>query len=108
TQGIPAAAGSPLDMMERQMAHLVRLVDDLLDISRISRGKVSLRLEKVDIADVIHKAMEATASYLYAGNRKVSLDLPSEPLIVQGDTVRLTQILGNLLSNAGKYTNENG
>lgn len=108
TKGMPAAAASPLSMMERQMVHLVRLVDDLLDISRISRGKVHLRLEEVDLADVIHKAVEATASYLYVGERKVSIELPSDPLIVQGDAVRLAQIVGNLLSNAGKHTSENG
>lgn len=108
TEGIPPPALSPLNMMERQMAHLVRLVDDLLDISRISRGKVTLRLETVDLADVIRKAVEATTTYLYAGKRKVSIELPSEPLLVKGDSVRLAQVLGNLLSNAGKHTDENG
>ncbi|MEX1032758.1 MAG: ATP-binding protein [Cellvibrionaceae bacterium] len=108
TQGMPAAAQSPLAMMERQMAHLVRLVDDLLDISRISRGKVNLHLEKADVADIIRKAVETTTCYLYAGTRTVSIELPPEPLMVRGDPVRLAQILGNLLSNAGKHTEENG
>lgn len=108
TEGIPPPALSPLNMMDRQMAHLVRLVDDLLDISRISRGKVTLRLETVDIADVIRKAVEATSVHLYAGKRKVSIELPSEPLLIKGDPVRLAQVIGNLLSNAGKHTEENG
>lgn len=108
TEGMPAATEFPLSMMERQMAHLVRLVDDLLDISRISRGKVNLRLEKVDIEESVRQAVEATASYIYSGNRKVFIELPPEPLVVQGDRVRLTQILGNLLSNAGKHTKDDG
>lgn len=108
TESLSSAAQEPLHMMERQMQHLVRLVDDLLDISRINQGKVTLRLEKVDLRGTINKAVEATASYLYAGNRQVKIDLPPHPLVVNGDAVRLVQIVGNLLSNAGKHTDENG
>lgn len=90
------------------MVRLVRLVDDLLNISRISHGKVNLSFETMDIRDAISKAVEANSTGLYAGNRRVSLDLPSEPLMVTADTVRLVQIIGNLLSNAAQYTAENG
>jgi PAS domain S-box-containing protein len=96
-----------LDMMERQMVHLVRLVDDLLNISRISRGKVSLRFEMLDIGDAIRKTVEANKSSLYA-DRQISIDLPPESLIVKADAVRFTQIIGNLLDNAVKYTSTNG
>lgn len=95
-----------LDIMERQMVHLVRLVDDLLSISRISQGKVSLRFEKLDIGDAIRKTVDASRSSLYA-ERQISIDLPPEPLIVKADAVRFTQIIDNLLSNAVKYTSAN-
>jgi PAS domain S-box-containing protein len=95
-----------LDMMERQMIHLVRLVDDLLNISRISQGKVSLRFEKLDIGDAIHEAVKANRS-LYA-ERQLSIDLPAEALIVKADAVRFAQIIDNLLSNAVHYTAANG
>ncbi len=107
-QDIPTAAETPVNMMERQMANLLRLVDDLLDISRIKEGKLNLCLEKADISDIIRMAVEATASFVYAGQRKVSIELHSEPLLVHGDAVRLVQIMGNLLSNAGKHTDEHG
>jgi PAS domain S-box-containing protein len=99
-------AGS-LNIMERQMVHLVRLVDDLLSISRISQGKVSLRFEKLDIGDAIRKTVEANKFSLYA-DRQVSIDLPPQPLMVKADAVRFTQIIDNLLSNAVKYSSANG
>jgi CheY-like chemotaxis protein len=108
TQGMPASTRAPLNMMDRQMAHLVRLIDDLLVIARINRGKISLVLEPVAIGDVIRKAVEATAFLLYAENRNVSIEVPDEPAIVRGDPVRLAQIVENLLSNASKYTYPNG
>lgn len=104
----PHAAEDFLDMMERQMAHLVRLVDDLLDVSRISRGKVILRKENVDVREAISKALEATSAFTNAGGRQVSVGYPARPLTVKADPVRLVQIIANLLSNAGKYTSEHG
>lgn len=109
TEGIPPPALSPLKMMERQMVHLIRLVDDLLDISRINQGKVNLHLRTVDITDVIRKAVEATSVYFSQhGNCQVSVEFSSELLYVKGDSVRLVQILSNLLSNACKHSTENG
>lgn len=105
--GQPAEANT-LDIMQRQMVYLVRLVDDLVNVSRISQGKVNLYLEKTDVCAAARKAVEANESSLYAGDRQVSIDLPSEPLVVSADPVRLIQIVGNLLSNAGKYTDNDG
>lgn len=96
-----------LDIMGRQMVHLIRLVDDLLSISRINQGKVSLRFENLDIGNAIRRAVEANKPSLYA-DRQVSIELCPEPLIVKADVVRLTQIIDNLLSNAVKYTAANG
>ena len=107
-ESMPRSTEPLLNIMQRQMVHIVRLVEDLLDVSRISQGKISLHKESVAIADIIHKAMEVTAPYINAGNRKVTVELSTESLIVEGDAVRLTQILGNLLSNAGKHTDVNG
>ncbi len=96
-----------LEMMTRQMSHLIRLVDDLLDVSRISRGKVVLRREPVNLVDALRSTID-TWNASFRGKRTVSMDLPTEPLIVDADPVRLTQIFANLLNNAGKYTEEGG
>ncbi len=96
-----------LDIMQRQMVHLVRLVDDLLDVSRISHGKVALRREQVDVVEAVRRAVEVcTASF--AGARQVSVDFPSESLMVEADPIRLAQIVSNLLNNAVKYTSDDG
>jgi signal transduction histidine kinase/ActR/RegA family two-component response regulator len=93
-------------VIERQVKHLSRLVDDLLDISRITQGKVKLALEQIDILPVIERAIELAAPAM----RKKSLDfvahLPEQPVIVSGDAVRLAQVFGNLLSNAAKFTQQ--
>lgn len=102
------AAEDSIDMMDRQVNHLVRLVDDLLDISRISQGKITLHTERVDAREVITKALEASSAITNAGHRQVYVAYPPNPLIVKGDPVRLVQVVGNLLSNAGKYTSEAG
>ncbi len=94
-------------MMERQMGHLVRLVDDLLDVSRIMTGKVNLRFEHVPVAEVVHTALESVGDALKAKQLEVTLDL--EPrAVVLGDRDRLTEIFANLLSNAAKFTAEGG
>lgn len=107
-RGDPTALESSLTMMERQISHLVRLVDDLLDLSRISQGKINLRLETVDLSDALRKALEACRASLNLHDRQLSLELPSAPLPVNADPVRLLQVLGNLLNNAVKYTDERG
>ena len=94
-------------IVERQVLHMVRLVEDLLDVSRITRGKVDLRRERVDVAEVISRAVE-TASPLFEQKRQ-HLSLQVAPgLAVDGDLARLAQVFGNLLNNAAKYTPDGG
>lgn len=97
-----------IDMMDRQMVHLVRLVDDLLDLSRVSRGKIQLRMEAVNIADVIESAKESVGALFATGGRTLDVDLPDGLSTVRADYVRLVQMLANLLSNAVKFTGEDG
>ncbi|MEO8202648.1 MAG: ATP-binding protein [Betaproteobacteria bacterium] len=92
----------------RQVTHLSRLVDDLLDVSRITKGKVQLKRERVDLEVVVAWALEQTKPALEARTRPVAVDLPGVPLHVDGDAVRLAQILCNLLTNAAKFTPTDG
>jgi signal transduction histidine kinase/CheY-like chemotaxis protein len=94
--------------MERQISHMVRLMDDLLEVSRISRGKLTLQLQKVRVRDVVASAVETTASLMTAAGHAFSASLPEQDLWVNADPVRLTQILTNLLNNAAKYTDNGG
>ncbi len=96
------------EMMDRQVNHMVRLVDDLLEISRITTGKIELRLEPVEIASVIRSAVETSLPLIDAGRHQLATMLPPEPLTVDGDPVRLAQVVANLLNNAAKYTNAGG
>ncbi len=94
------------DMLERQVQHLVRLVDDLLDISRITRGKINLKTERVDLAVVVHRAVETCAPLIESRRHRLTVTAPS--VRVSGDAVRLAQVVGNLLHNAAKFTEEVG
>ena len=91
-------------MVETQLGHMVRLIDDLLEVSRITSGKVELRLESVDLRDIVESAVDASATVISAKDHALVTTLPDEPLIIQADPVRLVQILANLLNNAAKYT----
>jgi len=95
-------------IVERQVAHLLRLVDDLLDVSRIARGKIQLQQERVDMKAVVATALELTQPVLEKRVRAIEVDLPAEPVFVNGDAVRLAQVLGNLLTNAAKFTPPDG
>ena len=97
-----------LGTLERQIAHMVRLIDDLVDVSRISRGMIELRRERVDLAAVLNNAVEASRPLLDQYGHTFTLKLPGEPLFVDGDPVRLGQIFSNLLHNAAKYTGKGG
>src|SRR5207247_2332251 len=89
-----------LDMAKRQVKHLVRLVDDLLDVSRITRGKITLRKEPVLLADVVARAVELARPLVDARGHALTVSLPPEPVRVEADAVRLTQVFANLLGNA--------
>jgi signal transduction histidine kinase len=95
------------DVIERQLRHLTRLVDDLLDVSRITRGKINLSRETVEIADLVARAVETVQPLIVERGHRLTLDVAREPIRIFGDSLRLTQAVGNVLSNAAKYT-ENG
>jgi DNA-binding response OmpR family regulator/anti-sigma regulatory factor (Ser/Thr protein kinase) len=95
-------------VIDRQLTHLVRLVDDLLDVSRITSGKVDLRKETVDVAAIIERAVETVEPLIHARRQELEISLPSEPIYLDADLMRLAQVVANLLSNAVKYTPEGG
>ncbi|ESQ93309.1 hypothetical protein ABAC460_00990 [Asticcacaulis sp. AC460] len=101
-------ADSVRDMMDRQLTHLVRLIDDLLDVSRVSRGKIDLRLERVAVQEAIAAALEASKPLIDAGGHALTVEMSQTPLWVDGDLTRLAQIVSNLLNNAAKYTPQGG
>ena len=96
------------EVIERQVGHLSRLVDDLLDISRITRGKIPLHREVLDFAAVVSRTVEATLPLLEQRHHTVEVDLGRGPMRVNGDSTRLAQVILNLLSNAAKFTPEGG
>jgi signal transduction histidine kinase len=96
------------EMMERQLRHLVRLVDDLLDISRITLGKVELKKERVDFRTVLGSALESTRPLIEASHHELTVRLPSDPMPLDADPTRLAQIVANLVNNAAKYTPSGG
>jgi PAS domain S-box-containing protein len=98
----------PLEMIERQTQHLARLVDDLLDVSRVTRGKINLHKQPVDLVALAARVVENHRPSASAHQHTVTSTLPPRPLYVEGDDVRLTQVLDNLLNNANKYTPDGG
>jgi signal transduction histidine kinase len=99
-QRVQMAAG----MLERQVGQMVRLVDDLLDVNRISLGKIELRRARTDVRSVVRHASEAARSLPQWSKRELIISVPPQPILVNGDPARLTQVVGNLLSNACKFT----
>jgi PAS domain S-box-containing protein len=95
-------------MLERQVQQMTRLLDDLLDVNRITRGKIRFERELVDLAVVARRALEASAPLIERRHHRLQVDLPAAPLSVHGDCARLVQLLTNLLNNAAKYTPEGG
>jgi PAS domain S-box-containing protein len=96
------------EMIERQVKHLARLVDDLLDVSRITSGKIKLRKESVELAAVLARAVETSRPLIDARRHELTITLPPESLRLEADTTRLAQVVSNLLNNAAKYTEEGG
>ncbi|MGK5006182.1 hybrid sensor histidine kinase/response regulator [Janthinobacterium sp. LB2P70] len=92
----------------RQVAHMVRLIDDLLDASRVSSGKITLQLAPILLSDIVASAVEVGQASISQRQQVLSVSLPDEPLVIEGDLVRLTQVFANLLINASKFTHEFG
>jgi PAS domain S-box-containing protein len=103
-----ATAQRVCEMMERQVNHLVRLVDDLMEVSRITRGLIDLRDEETDLATVLRSAIETSKPLIEAAEHQLAISIPSEPIPLRGDAVRLSQVFSNLLNNAAKYTDGQG
>jgi PAS domain S-box-containing protein len=104
----PGAMTRARATMERQLAHLVHLIDDLLDVARITRGTVDLKKEKVDFKDVAASAVETSMPLIDAGRHKLTVTLPHEPLPLDVDPTRIAQVISNLLNNAARYTDAGG
>jgi PAS domain S-box-containing protein len=104
----PRAVASARDMMERQLAHMVHLVDDLLDVARIRSGKLELRPLRIELKTVVASAVETSLPQVEAGRHELAVELPPHPVWLHADPVRLSQVLGNLLNNAARYTPEGG
>ena len=96
------------DMIERQVCHLTKIVDDLVDVSRIQRGKVVLQAERLDLVRLLRVAVEDQGAFFEKAGLDVTLDVPEVPVWIHGDVTRLTQVVGNLLQNAGKFTERGG
>jgi signal transduction histidine kinase len=106
---LAAAQSSRLrDVIERQVEHLVRLIDDLLDVSRITRGMITLQREPIELSAVIARAVETARPLIDSRRHELTVQLAEEGIIVDGDPTRLTQVVGNLLNNAAKFTDERG
>jgi PAS domain S-box-containing protein len=95
-------------VIERQVVHLTRLVDDLLDVSRITTGKIELKKEPTNLVTVLRSAIETSRPHIQAGQHKLSVQFPDEPTELEADPVRLAQVFSNLLNNAAKYTRPGG
>ncbi|HEX3450756.1 MAG TPA: PAS domain S-box protein, partial [Isosphaeraceae bacterium] len=106
--GDPSAVAQAREMMVRQVGHMVRLIDDLLDISRINRGKMELRCSRVLLVDVINSAVETVRPLIDAAGHRLEISLPPEHVILDADLTRLAQVFGNLLSNSCRYTERGG
>ncbi|HUE12590.1 MAG TPA: PAS domain-containing protein [Planctomycetaceae bacterium] len=107
-EGNPSAVEEARTVLKRQLGHLVRLVDDLLEISRITSGKLQLRKERIEFAAAVHSAVEATRPLVAAAGHELTISLPPEPIYLDADSTRLAQILSNLLNNAAKYAEKGG
>jgi len=103
-----AAAVGARDVMERQVDHMVRLIDDLMDVARISQGKLELRRERLDLRAALQSAVESSRPFMDAGRHAFTVLLPDHPIWADADPTRVSQTVANLLNNAAKYTPEGG
>jgi signal transduction histidine kinase len=104
----PRVFGWARGIIERQLAQMVRLIDDLLDLSRVSRGRIELKLEEAPLSSVVNGALEICRPLIEQGGHQLALSVPDEPVLLRCDPTRLIQVLCNLLSNAAKYTPRGG
>src|SRR5262249_46659503 len=106
SQADAATVSQAKNMMDRQLQHLVRLVDDLLDVSRIVRGRIELRKERVQLRQIVDQAIETAHPVIDAQGHDLHVDFPAEPIWLEADPVRLAQAVANLLNNAAKYSDK--
>jgi signal transduction histidine kinase len=104
----PAVVESSRTMIERQIRHMVRLIDDLVDVARISRGTIQLKRERVEVSRVVASAVESSRPHVDRGGHCLIVEIPTEPILIDADPTRLAQVLLNLLDNAAKYTEPKG
>jgi len=104
----PETAREVCGIIERQVVQMVRLIDDLLDISRINTGKIQLRRERIDLTDVVRDAVETARPGIDLGRHQLDVMLPADPILIEGDRTRLSQVVQNLLNNAAKFTKPGG
>ena len=107
-KGDPEKTEQIRSMMERQLGQMVHLIDDLLDLSRISRGKIDLRKERIELAGVIAQAIETSRPFIDQAGHELFIEVPPGPIYVDADLTRLTQVFSNLLNNAAKFTERGG
>jgi PAS domain S-box-containing protein len=106
--GDGATLRSASELLERQVAQMARLVEDLLDMSRITRGRIELRKEPTELATIVEQAVEAARSLCTSMDQQLTVTMPPHPLYLEADPTRLAQVLGNLLNNASKFTDKGG
>lgn len=106
--GEAASARSTLRIIERQVAHMARLIDDLLDVSRIAMGKIPMRMDEVDLRESIREATDVLSASARGGGRTLAISVPAEPLMLNADPVRIVQVLTNLVGNSLKFTSRGG
>lgn len=104
----PTVVAESRGLMERQLHHMIRLIDDLMDVSRIARGKVELCKERLELASVVGSAVETSRPLIEAGGHRLTISVPPEPVFLDADRVRLAQVIANLLNNSAKYTDQGG
>ena len=104
----PTVGSTTIAMMKRQTEHLVRMVDDLLDVSRISQGKIELKTARIDLVALVKQATESLRALYEEQGKTVQVHLPTSPIYVEGDATRLSQVVSNLLTNGVRYTGEQG
>jgi len=95
---------SAMSVIDRQLRHMARLIDDLMDVSRITRNKLELQCEQGKLADIVHAALETSQPLIEAGGHGFTLQMPGEPIVLRADATRLAQVISNLLNNAAKFT----